>query len=82
MKSTKVTRPGSGRTKGSFSFVKLPLSALTAKFADPATEITVGRKFAEAMGFKDLTSAPASQIAGSIEGKTDATKVGATVTEL
>lgn len=80
--TSKVKRPGSGRTKGSFSFVKIPLSALKAKFADDTTEITVGRKFAEQMGFKDLASAPANQIADSIQGKTEATKVGVLTQEL
>lgn len=82
MAKTKVTRAGSGRTKGSFSFVKIPLKDLVAKFADQTTPITVGRKFAQQMGFTNITSAPANEIAGSIVGQTPATKVGAQVTEL
>jgi hypothetical protein len=51
-----ITRKGSGRTAGSFSFVQIPLSALVAKFADVGTSMVVSRKWAEAVGFEGLAS--------------------------
>ena len=78
----KIKRTGSGRTKGSFSFVKITLAELNAKFADQTTPIVVGRKFAEGVGFAGLTAAPANQTMDSIQGQTPATKVGAKVTDL
>ena len=66
--SKKVTRPGAGRTKGSFSFVMIPLKDLNAKIADQTTEIKVSRLFAETLGFK-VNSAPANELTKSIEGK-------------
>lgn len=78
----KITRKGSGRTKGSFSFVKVPLKDLTGKFNDATTPILVSRKWAEQVGFVGLTSAPAANVYNSIQGQTPATKVAATVTSL
>jgi hypothetical protein len=78
----KVTRKGSGRTKGSFSFVKITLAELNAKFADTSTPVVVGRKWAEGVGFGGLTAAPANQTMDSIQGQTPATKVGAKVSDL
>jgi hypothetical protein len=78
----KITRKGSGRTKGSFSFVRIPLKDLTGKFADDTTPILVSRKWAEQVGFQGLTSAPASSTYDAIQGQTPATKVGATVSDL
>lgn len=78
----KITRKGSGRTKGSFSFVKISLADLNAKFSDPSQPITVGRKFAEACGFAGLSSGPANAINDSIQGQTPATRVGVVVSDL
>jgi len=80
--ANKVTRKGSGRTKGSFSFVKVTLAELQAKFADPNQTIVVGRKWAEEVGFSGLVSAPANRTMDSIQGQTPATHVTAVVTDL
>ena len=80
--SKKITRKGSGRTKGSFSFVKVPLAELCAKFADPNTPVVIGRKWAEAVGFTGLTSAAAVDITESIQGSTPQTMIAAKVIDL
>jgi hypothetical protein len=82
MINTKVTRKGSGRTKGSFSFVKITLADLKAKFADDTTPIVVSRKWAEACNFKGLIANPANTTLDSIQGQTPATHVTAVVTNL
>ena len=79
----KVTRKGSGRTKGSFSFVKIPLSdilakkldtdtlkGLIAKFPSLSDPVVVGRKWAEEVGFTGLTANPANQTMDQIQGST------------
>lgn len=49
-KETKPTRrPGSGRTKGSYSFVRVPWTVLQ-NFVGKNSEVTVSRKWAEANG--------------------------------
>lgn len=78
----KVTRKGSGRTPGSFSFVKITLADLNAKFADQSTPIVVGRKFAETAGFTGLVANPAKSMYDSIQGLTPATTVASTVIDL
>ena len=78
----KVTRKGSGRTVGSFSFVKLTIAELRAKFADESTPIVVSRKWAETVGFQGLTAKSASKTTDSIQGETPNTKVAAKVVEL
>jgi hypothetical protein len=78
----KITRAGAGRTKGSYSFVKITLKELVAKFADQSTHIVVSRKFAEAVGFDNCTSAPASTITNSIMGETPESAAKVTVVEL
>lgn len=80
--AVKKKSPGSGRTKGSFSFIKVPLSALCGKFADTEQPVVISRKWAEAVGLTGFTSAPATTTLGSIEGQTPATRVTATVTDL
>ena len=82
MPNAKTTRKGSGRTKGSFSFVKITLADLNAKFADTTTPVVVGRKWAESCGFTGLVSNPANSTLESIQGQTPATHVAATVTDL
>lgn len=82
MSNTRTTRKGSGRTKGSFSFVKIPLADLNAKFADMTTPVVVSRKWAESCGFTGLIANPANATLDSIAGQTPATHVTATVTNL
>lgn len=82
MTNTQVTRKGSGRTKGSFSFVKITLAELNAKFSDPKQTIMIGRKWAEQCGFTGLTANPANTTLDSIQGQTPATHVTAVVTNL
>lgn len=79
---SKIKRPGSGRTKGSFSFVSIPLSDLIAKFADTKTPIVVSRKFAETVGFTGIVAKPAGSTLESIEGKTPTSAVTAQVHNL
>ena len=75
----KVTRKGSGRTKGSFSFVKVTLAQLQDKFKDPNQPIVIGRKWAEEVGFSGLSAFPANQTMESIQGQTPKSAVTATV---
>ena len=80
--TTKITRKGSGRTKGSFSFVKITLAELNNKFNDPNQTVVIGRKWAEAVGLQGLIANPANTTMDSIQGQTPATHVAATVTNL
>lgn len=82
MANTKVTRKGSGRTKGSFSFVKITLAELNNKFNDTSTPVVVSRKWAESCGFQGLVANPANATLDSIQGQTPATHVTAVVTNL
>lgn len=79
--TTTVTRKGSGRTKGSFSFVKITVADLTAKFADVATPVVVSRKWAEACGFEGLVAKPANTTMDSIAGQTPVSAVNAKTTD-
>lgn len=58
----KITRAGSGRTKGSVSFVTIELGELCAKIADPKTRIKVSRLQMEALGFIPQAADAAPQI--------------------
>ena len=80
--ANKVTRKGSGRTKGSFSFVKITIADLNAKFADTTTPCVVSRKWAESCGFQGLIANPGNSTLDSIQGRTPATHVAAKVTNL
>lgn len=80
--ANKVTRKGSGRTKGSYSFVPLTMAALSVRCADPTITVLVSRKWAEAHGFTGLVARPASNSYESIQGQTPNTLVTATVTDL
>lgn len=68
MSNKKVTRVGSGRTKGSVSFVTVELGELCAKIADPKTRIKVSRLQMEALGFvaKASDEAPKTLEASSV----------------
>lgn len=74
-------KQGSGRTAGSYSFVKIPLSQILAKFADKETPITVGRKWAEMCGFQIAETTDANHLYQQIQGATPDTKVEAEVIE-
>ena len=50
MKQKKARKVGSGRKKGSYSFLQVPLSELNATLKDTAT-VLVSRKWAEQIGF-------------------------------
>lgn len=78
----KVKRPGSGRTKGSFSFVTVTLAELQAKFADPTQKVVIGRKWAEQCGFNISATTPATDILGKIQGETPASQAAVTVRNL
>lgn len=74
---TKISRPGSGRTKGSFSFCKVTLAQLNLWFSDPETPVIVSRKWLEAVGRSDVISKPSTNLLTSIQGHTPETKVDA-----
>jgi hypothetical protein len=78
----RVTRKGSGRTKGSFSFVKISLADIKARFKDDTTPVLVSRKWAEAVGFTGLVANPAVNSYDAIQGVTPATAIQAVVVDL
>ena len=78
----KTKRPGSGRTKGSFSFVALTLGQIKAKFADDNQVIVIGRKWAEQCGFNIPTTTSATDILGHIQGQTPESRAAVTVSRL
>lgn len=49
IKTKKILRPGSGRTKGSYSFVRIPWRVLK-EYVGRMSEVTVSRMWAEANG--------------------------------
>lgn len=66
----KITRKGAGRTKGSFSFVKIKVKDLAARFAQmPDLDVLVSRKQMEGFGFNDLVTAEVSELKESIAGQ-------------
>jgi pimeloyl-CoA synthetase len=66
----KIVRKGAGRTKGSFSFVKIKVSDLVTKFAQmPDLDILVSRKQMEGFGFNDLVTAQVGELKESIAGQ-------------
>lgn len=72
----KIRRPGSGRTKGSYSFVLASIEDLTGKIADHKTRmIKISRKQAEELGLNSLISMGIKELGGKIDGVTPATKV-------
>lgn len=88
-----IKRPGSGRTKGSFSFVKIPLADMVAKKVDASTlkdlvtrfpglidEQIVSRKWAASVGFSGLIANPANYTLESISGQLPETQVAVKVT--
>lgn len=77
----KPRKVGSGRRPGSFSFVKIPIADIAAKFADHSTPVPVSRLWAQQVGFQGLESVEAKTMFGQIEGTTPETKVTADVIE-
>lgn len=82
MANKKITREGSGRTKGSFSFVLITLEQLNAKFNDQTTPVKVSRKWAQECGFANLVSGKAGELTAQVQGKTPETKIEATEVDL
>lgn len=74
-------RPGSGRTKGSYSFIRIKLSDLTGKFIDPEMPVIISRKWAEQVGLAVESTTDAGHLFGTIEGTTPTTKIGVNVIE-
>ena len=75
MANKKISRPGSGRTAGSYSFVLIPLNQITEKFKDTTTPVKVSRKWAQECGFANLISAPAGALNSQIAGTTPTTVI-------
>lgn len=61
---TRITRVGSGRTKGSFSFVRVPLQSLRKHLGKNAS-VMVSRKWANGVGIK-RKSALANELYGNV----------------
>lgn len=78
----KVTRPGSGRTKGSFSFVAVSVSQLTAANPNPDFKWLVSRKQAEALGMTGLQTDKIGDLKESLAGTSEETKAKVVATEL
>ena len=73
---------GSGRPAGGTSFVEITLDELIAKFADTATPIVVGRKWAEIIGFRNLVTRDARTTTSNAVSQAPDQSIGVTVTEL
>lgn len=71
MSTRKIRRPGAGRTKGSFSFVKIKVKEINAKFfaTMPDLELLVSRKQMEGFGFNDLVTDKVGDLKESIAGQ-------------
>lgn len=80
--SKKIRREGSGRTKGSFSFVLLTLQQLNDKFNDKSTPVKVGRKWAEECGFANLSTARAGDLTAQTQGQTPSSTIEVKEVEL
>ena len=78
----KVRRPGSGRTKGAFSFLLLWVADIKTKLADENTKFPVSRKWAEQLGFVGVEAKPAGKTMDKIEGTLETTAVQAKVRDL
>jgi hypothetical protein len=68
MKQNKTRKVGSGRKKGSYSFLQVPLSALNETLKDSATVI-VSRKWAEQIGVTGQTFVANSQTLEKVTNK-------------
>lgn len=78
-KTVKTRKPGSGRTKGSFSFVKLTLGQIKDVIKDDKFSLLVSRKQAEVL-FPDAKSARIQDLTPRIE--TEQTKIQVKVVDL
>jgi len=82
MKHTKVRRVGSGRTKGSFSFVPVTLGQLKAKFNDDNMKFLLSRKQAALFGFENLVTGTVGELTQSIAGQVEESAAKVNITEL
>ncbi len=80
--TAKKRKVGSGRTKGSYSFVLITMADLQKKFADPSQPVQVGRKWAEMQGFVAPKMSDAKHLFDAIQGTTETTRIKARVEEL
>jgi len=66
----KVTRKGSGRTKGSTSFMRVKLAELN-RVLKPEAEVIVNRRYAETLGLKAqnfvVTTSSVEALANQVE---------------
>ena len=68
MKHTKVRKVGSGRKKGSYSFLQVKLSDLNDTLKDTAT-VLVSRKWAEQIGLSGQVFVASTQAMETATGK-------------
>ena len=70
----KVTRKGSGRTKGSTSFMRVKLAELN-RVLKPEAEVIVNRRYAETLGLKAqnfvVTTSSVEALANQVEFTVD-----------
>jgi hypothetical protein len=81
MNNTPIQRIGSGRTKGSFSFVKISLADLAKKFADVNVQIPVRRKWAQEIGFDGLVTSASSEMIAPVTVKNENHRLAVVVTD-
>ena len=68
-KTTKVKRPGAGRTKGSFSFVLCTIAEAQALNPNPNFKWMFSRKQIEQLGGNNFVTDKASDLTESIAGQ-------------
>ena len=67
------------KTYDRFTFDKVTVADLLAKFADHTTPVVISRKWAEQVGFSDVIAKPANVTVDAIDGLTPESKVQAKV---
>ena len=78
---TKVKRPGAGRTKGSFSFVRISAKRMLEINPNQDFEWLVSRKQAESLGVSNLTTGTVGELKESIAGTSEETAVKVTAVD-
>lgn len=78
----KVTRPGAGRTKGSFSFVAVTVADMTKANPNPDFKWLMSRKQAEALGMTGLHTDKIGDLKESLAGTSTETAAKVLATEL
>lgn len=68
MKQNKKRKVGSGRKKGSYSFIKVSLAALNETLKDSAT-VLVSRKWADSIGLEGQTFVANPRSLETVTGK-------------